>query len=315
MNEKSIIETLQDEIANSSSDIKAEAQLALALEKGLQTDDFMISCDKRFTREYSKDVVSADLKEIAGMQNILNIHLSRSGIYDLLPEGLFFQTPKRSSKNFLVSDMASDYKVNKKKEENIRRFFMPFEHDFFLQRLGIEKQEMLLLEGLQSGILNEYFMKFWDLPSTIPKIFIAPLLLLLPYAHKIAGNLEVTAQCLELLLGENVEVKKIYNLITDAGAIKRPVIGEALLGQDMVCGENFWNGDPAIEIEIGPLENSGIVPYLDGGNRSILMETFIRFFIPAGADTKITLQVATSSKGMALVKTGGPILGYSSVLG
>ncbi len=315
MKKNNLIERLQEEITNSSADVKAEAQLALALEKGLQMDDFMVSCDKRFNREYSKDIVSADVKEVAGLQNILNIHLSRSGIYDLLPEGLFFQTPKRSSKNFLGADMASDYKQNKKKEEQIRHFFVPFENDFFLQRLGIEKQEMLLLEGLQSGILNEYFMKFWDLPSAIPKSFIAPLLLLLPYAHKIAGNLELTAQCLELLLGENAEVKKNYNTMIDAQAIKHPAIGEALLGQDMICGENFWDGDPDLEIEIGPLENSGIAAYLEGGGRSVLMETFIRFFIPAGMDTKITLQVAPSGQNMNLEKAGGPILGYSSTLG
>jgi len=301
-------------MTSASSDIKAETQLVLAIEEGLQTDEFMVCCKDRFRREYSKDIVSAEQKEVAGLQYILNILLSRNGFYDLLPEGLFFQSPKRSSNTSSAADMALDYKQNRKREDQIRNFFIPFENEFFFHRLKIEKEEMLLLEGLQSGILNEYFIKFWELPTNIPKRFIAPFLLLLPYAHKISGNFLLTSQSLALILGEKVSIKTVYADFIEIENVKPSIVGESLLGQDLVCGNSFWDGNPVIEIEIGPLAHSSVASYLEGGNRNSLMETFMRFFIPAGIDTKITLEVAKSGQGMVLAKGSEPVLGYSTFL-
>ncbi|MBC7903785.1 MAG: hypothetical protein H7Y27_10190, partial [Gemmatimonadaceae bacterium] len=124
-----LIETLQREMQNAATDIRAEAQVLLALEKGARPEHFMVNCTKMFRREYSRDVVSSEIRDESGWQHSLNIHLSRSGLYDQLPEGLFFQPASRARSS--VADLASDYKENKKKESEIRRFFLPFENDFF----------------------------------------------------------------------------------------------------------------------------------------------------------------------------------------
>src|SRR5450432_2777337 len=258
-----LIEQLQLEMQKAGWDVKAEPQLLLALEKGLLPEDFLISCDGLFRREYSRDIVSAELKEDARKQTILELHLSRGGLYDQLPEGLFFQLPQRSTRNAGAADMASDYKLNKKKEEEIRRFFLPFENDFFLQRMQIEKEEATLLEGLQSGILNDYFIKFWNLPASIPKSFVIPLILLLPYAYKIAGNIPLTEKCLQQLLREEVVIQKKEDGFLDAHSVNAPAMSDALLGIDMICGQQFWEGTPYYDIEIRPSGNESISDYLE----------------------------------------------------
>jgi Type VI secretion, TssG len=309
------IQQLQLEMKKAGWDVKAEPQLLLALEKGLLPDDFMVSCDGLFKREYSRDIIATELKEDAGKQGVLELHLSRSGLYDQLPEGLFFQSVQKGARNTTAADMASDYKFNRKKEEEIRRFFLPFEHDFFLQRMQAEKEEAMLLEGLQSGILNDYFIKFWDLPPSIPKTFIVPLILLLPYAYKIAGDSLLTAQCLQQLLQEEVTLQKKQGNLLDAQSVGAPPLGNAQLGVDMICGQQFWDGTPYIDIEIGPLKKSNIADYLEGGKRFVLLETFNRFFIPAGVDTHISVKVKTEKLNMVLDEKNAPVLGYSSILG
>lgn len=312
---QTLIEQLQQEMQQAGWDVKAEPQLLLALEQGLLPDDFLISCDGLFRREFSRDIVSAPIKEDSRRQRILELHLSRSGLYDQLPEGLFFQSPQRASRVQNAGDMAADYKYNKKKEEEIRRFFLPFENDFFLQRIQLEQEEALLLEGLQSGILNDYFIKFWDLPVSIPKSFVIPLILLLPYAYKIAGNTALTAACLQQLLGEAVRIELKQSGISDAVSIGSPGLGDGLLGLDMMCGSQFWEGTPYFDIEIGPLKNSRITDYLEGGNRFVLLDTFNRFFIPAGVDTSIAVKPASLNLQAVLGDKEGPVLGYSSILG
>ena len=310
-----LIDLVQQELQNSMCDIKAEAQLLMASEKGLRPDDYLVSCSKRFIREYSKDVIFSELKEFAGNKTVLQVQLSRSGIYDQLPEGIFFHTPQRAGRNITVADMATDYKINKKKEEEIRRFFQPFENDFFLQRLSLEQQETLLLEGLQSGILNEYFIRFWNLPASIPKAFIAPFILLLPHASKIAGDFNLTAESLAQILKEEVNIKRANPCPTDASAIGAVALGEGQLGLDMVCGENFMEDTPDVEIEIGPLKYSHVTDYLEGGGRYALIEAFNRFFIPAGVDTLVTIKVVNEKQHMIIEKNFEPVLGYTSFLG
>jgi hypothetical protein len=309
-----LIELLRQELQNSLCDIKAEAQLLMAQEKGLRSDDYMISCNKRFIREYSRDLVSANLIELTANRSILQVQLSRTGIYDQLPEGIFFQSPQRSNHSVTAADMVLDYKENKKKEEDIRRFFLPFENDFFLQRIKLEEQETLLLQGLQSGYLNDYFMRFWNLPASIPSAFVAPLILLLPYAYKIAGNRDLMAQSLEQILNEPVFIDKKRAPKEDAKSIAIPVLDEAQLGVDFVCGEAFIEDSPVFEIEIGPLQNSRIADYLEAGPRCVLIETFTRFFVPAGVDSIITITIPVERRNMIIAKDNEPVLGYSTFL-
>ncbi|HWK03334.1 MAG TPA: type VI secretion system baseplate subunit TssG [Puia sp.] len=314
MDNYTLIELLQQEMRKAGCDSRAESQLSMALQKGLSPDDFMVLCDSLFHREYSKDVARTELKEDVRKKHLLEIHLSRSGIYDQLPEGLFFQPEERRG-GFNATDMVADHKLNKKKEEEIRRFFLPFENDFFWQRLQIEREEARLLEGLQSDILNEYFSEFWNIPDAIPLRYVVQLILLLPHAYKIAGNLSLTAQSLEHLLEEQVMVQKIKPAAIQLGrAGSAGGLGESQLGLDMVCGEQFVEDFPAIEIVIGPLIYSRVSDYLEGGDRNILVETFTRFFVPAGVDTQITIDVPAEKQNMTLAKGKEPILGYSSVL-
>jgi len=311
MENTTLIELLQQEIR--SCDARAEPQVALALQKGLSSDDFMISCDSLFHREYSRDIQYTEVKEDARKRNLLQIHLSRSGIYDQLPEGLFFQ-PQEQRAGASATDMAANHKVNKKREGEIRRFFQPFENDFFWQRLQIEREESGLLEGLQKDILNEYFAAFWNIPDSIPSRYVLQLILLLPHAYKIAGNLSLMAQSLEQLLEEEIVVRKVKPAAACQEEKDALGLGNAQLGMDMVCGEDFVEDFPVIEIVIGPLVYSRVGDYLQGGERNSLLETYTRFFVPAGVDAKIVISVPEENQSMTLGKGKEPILGFSSVL-
>jgi len=138
---------------------------------------------------------------------------------------------------------------------------------------------------------------------------------LLPYAYKIAGNIVLTAQCLQQLLQEEVQIQKKQGTFSDAQSAGAPLLGDGQLGIDMTCGQQFWDGTPYYDIEIGPLKKSRVADYLEGGNRYVLLETFNRFFIPAGVDSIVSVKVKTGNLDMVLQEKDGPVLGYSSILG
>lgn len=312
MDNNKLIALLQQEIRRMSCDVRAESVLAQALAAGLSPDEWMVCCDSLFSREFSRDLLYTEVSEDAGRQPLLLLHLTRGGFYDQLPEGLFFQPPGPSH-NATAADMALDYRYNKKKEEEIRRFFLPFENDLFWQRVQIEKEETRLLEGWQTGILDDYFIQLWGLSPDIPQNFILPLILLLPQAHRIAGDLVLTELCLRQLLHEDVEVSRSKAPETEVGTDGIFSLGLASLGTDMVCGERFFEDYPVIEWSIGPLKHSTIGDYLEGGTRYTLMETITRFFVPAGVDVSLVILTPPERSELVLDDQQGAILGYSTL--
>src|SRR4051812_5622004 len=125
MDNLKFLEQFHDEMSSPNCDARAEAILALAMEQGMSYEDLVIFCDSFFYREYSKDIFYTQLQEDGGKSHLLECHLSRSGLFDQLPEGLFFR-PIQSDKHISnAGEMAAEYKINKQKERRIRLFFQP----------------------------------------------------------------------------------------------------------------------------------------------------------------------------------------------
>ena len=91
-------------------------------------------------------------------------------------------------------------------------------------------------------------------------------------------------------------------------------LGDARLGVDLNCGEEFFEDYPVIELIIGPLVGSRVQDYLEGGRRHSLMQTFNSFFIPMGVETKVTILLPDERQHMTLRPGQEPLLGFSSVL-
>ena len=307
-----LIESLLSEMIAQPVDLKIEPQIFLAIYRGIFPDDLVVSCNNLFHREYSRDLYSATVDEDGKKQPVLHLQLTRAGIYDHLPEGLFFQLPQGTSS--ATSDAVMKYKENKKREEEIRRFFLPYENEIFRQRLNLEEEENALLQGLQSGILNEYFVEFWKLSDRIPRQMLVPLIMLLPYANRISGNTELCSECLSYLLNEEVEIRRRTRIVKQAVEEDMTCLGDAILGLDSVCGSLFFEDQSLLEISIGPLQNSSLLDYLDNGSRFVLIETFNRFFLPAGEDVDIEIRPNPEKEYLILDADEQNILGYSTAL-
>lgn len=304
MKHLNLINKWQKQLSDVTSDIKAEALLAQALANGLNEDELLISCSGGLQRPYRKDVLSADVKQDAAHKEYLHVQLSRNGFIDLLPEGLFF-TPTNTEYQSAV-EMAAAHKANKIKEQNIRRFFIPFEFGFFWQRLQLEREEIGLLNDLLNRMLEDAQF-FWPIEPDVPGNFARSLTALLPSAHEIAGNYEVISQCLETILEERVVLKSIINKTGQAPRELLPAFGQQQLGIDTLCGDCFQEESLMIELTIGPLKHSQIQDFLPAGSMEKYIQTFCSFFLPA--DAEFIIQIELEKQQMAL-QAGSPELGY-----
>lgn len=197
--EKSIKnEQMKNDYINNNSDlreIKAETIVSL-----LDLPVFAVQTKEKggtFYRNYSSDLIEYD-------RNTNTITLSQDGIYNLLPEGLFFNEDElKSSKNFKVSSA----RIKEKKKE-INHFFQPFDTEYFKLSVALEKQINKLTEKGNEILLDLFF----DTTADKKTQYAASLQqFLLPHSSHIKGNEHAIRNVLKSLL----HAKKIELIETD----------------------------------------------------------------------------------------------------
>ena len=84
----------------------------------------------------------------------------------------------------------------------------------------------------------------------------------------------------------------------------------------MVLGNKFYDGEPAVEIAIGPLTNDRLFEFIPGGRGNDVFEFLCHFFIPVELDIKRKIIMDDSSFDFVLNKKKETMrLGFNGVLG
>ncbi|WP_018629754.1 type VI secretion system baseplate subunit TssG [Niabella aurantiaca] len=302
-----------------NADVKAEVLLNHALENGFPEQGFVTHNNGYFYRDFVKDIYQTNVIEDNWYRIFIEVGLSRAGFYDMLPEALFHQ-PETSEfrQRAGVAEMIDRYKKNLVKENETRKFFQPFENEFFYQQMMLEKEEVNLLDVLKSRILTKYFLDFWGLPPSFKVHEAASFLLLLPHAHRISGNLPVMESCLKALLHEPVQILRkepqVIRVEAAAGLGSGAGLGEQPLGDYMVCGTEFVEDYPVLQYKIGPLKNGKISDFINNKEKEVLIRTFNDYFAPVEADIEIEILIEPAAEGMSFDAGSEVILGYSSVM-
>jgi hypothetical protein len=300
------------------SDIRAEVLLADLILEGLSPADLLIFFDSAFKRGYSNDILKVEKLTLNNVKEILGISLARDGFYDLLPEGLFHTSPDAASSS--GTGMASDSKKDSKIEEETRKFFLPFENEFFYQRVQLELQERLILQKLNDNSLDDFFLDFWKIDRSLPKELIVKLSSVLPFIRDITGDFIMTSKCLGAILGEEVThtiqyaSKQHIETVNDQ-ADDGCFLGKTSLGMSSVIGSDSPENCKLIRFSIGPLKSTGIDPYLENGDIARFIDCFFSYFIPLEIDAEFEAIMPREQQEFILgYDKAHPILGYSTVI-
>jgi len=299
-------------------DIRVEAVLAELIENGWDLADLVVIPESSFKRKFSSDIAYVAGKKLDNGEELLGFYINRDGIYDSLPEGLFHD--QSSEPRITGSEMAIDSKRQKAEEKAIRKFFLPFENELFLQRIFLEKEERNILYRFSESLFNEIYPEFWNLDTTLPKKLVTRLALILHLTHQIVGNLTLTAKCLEVILDEDVSINQVHHKQEKTGtdgpvARQNPGLGSCSLGEDFISGDYEPDSDPVLEFEIGPLAHSSAEDYLENGSYHRFLECFYRYFVPLEMDVVTTIRISEVQQEFVLDEQGAKtMLGFNSTI-
>ncbi|MDX8340117.1 hypothetical protein SLH46_13040 [Draconibacterium sp. IB214405] len=298
-------------------DIRAEAVMAELLENGISSEDFIVRPKGLFKRRYSRDIDRVDDCDLANYQKVMELYLNRDGLYDSLPQGLFH---KKTGNELDKERKFSEDSVELKKEENeARLFFLPFENELFFQRVQLELEERNILSRFSEKIFNDIYPELWNLHRSINREYVYRMVLFLHLAHKIAGNLLLTAKCLEAVIGEKVEVER-GSLTTNSSTSGTDVInssplGACKLGVNLVTGFQPGNRQFCIGFKIGPLTSIQPKEFLKDAPMSRFLECFYNYFVPVEFNVSTSIIVDTSKQNFELKEQeSGPVLGYETAI-
>ncbi len=289
-----------EELTSVYENLKAEVIVSEVLRNSNSEIDFLIHNNSTFSRSYRRDVINIEKLE---EERALLLNLSRNGIYDSLPEGVFHSKgqPKEDS-------YTAKRKRFKNEEKSARAFFSPIENELFNQRLNIEKKERHLLENFYS-LKDDLLIDFWKIDKGIPKSYILKLIKLLPYTYKIAGDLELTRLSLEKIL--NVDVQFNKKLESEVSVKKQE---RKQLGIDFVTqSKNSSIFQPFLEVVVGPIKEIEIDEYIKNDGVLKFINVFYDYFIPLELDV-ITKFSVDKKEGFVLSEERHPTMGISTII-
>ncbi len=298
---------------NNNADIRAEIIAADYVDDGLRLRNVTIKPVGTYKRTYSRDVLSANLEvDDNGFPQKLEMVVSRDGMYDMIPEGLFHQ-PDPNKKSQVVQDFVDTIKRTRKEEEEARKFFLAIEKEIYRQRILVEIDERKAYEDYSDHYRGDLFFQIWPDLMELKREYVNPLVQVLPRAFDICGDIPLTEYCFKKVLGIGVKITSSPVSTHDLSSIHTTRLGKASLGIDMFASDVMINYLPTIHIELGPLKKYQLPDYLHDGPGTKALDVLCNYMLPAEADLKIEFALDRDEEHLFLkAEKHEAILGFTS---
>lgn len=281
-------------------DYRVEALIAFWLENdSIDLNLLTIQPEGSFKRAFSNDILEIEDSGTDSLEK--TVHISREGLYDMLPEGIFHQAKQESQKS--TKEAVEESERFRKEESAARQFFLPLEQEFYRQRIQLEHIELRTWLNNVRPESKNIFLDFWGVDKQIftPQQC-GTLLTILPNLHQIVGNLEVTAYCLEKVIMEPVRINALQQQEVTPNAEEDSRLGSSFLGVDSVLGGNWWCDEPSLEVTVGPLAAGKVNAFLTEGSSSLQLKKLYGYFFPAETTVKTAVEIEKSAKEFILNK-------------
>ena len=306
-------------------DIRAEVWIADQQQTMTVPTDVLVRPKGTFSRAYSSDVLKTETYDADPLHPLTHVlHLSREGLYDMLPETLHHPpAPPLQAGRDEARAMLEQSKRLRKEEAEARTFWLPFEQESFRQRVTIENQEAQALTRTVGPVWNELQDCLWgDLPVPLSPRQRACLLAVWMNAYRIVSDWEQTAFYFGEFLQAPVSIRhgafaSIGSASGSSNTAPVTTLGNGRLGQDWVLSaQNLTDDGGTVRLSVGPLTDEQLTDYLPTGVGLDYVRLLADYLLPADADWQLELQPDERSRGFQLSERGTTgRLGLTTTLG
>ncbi len=292
------LEKFNERLQQMQLDLRLEVILADLVTESLGMEEISVISNSLFKRNYHHDIEKTLETEYGqGKKKKLCFIVNREGIYDRLPEDLFHQ-PSDNYSSVNNEKIIQEIKIQNELETAARNFFLPFEHEFYRQRVKLETEERKFLFETNDDLPGEVFDDLWGLPVFLDRLQISRLGLLMPLVHKFGGNLEMVAFLMSVITGDDVEIKESFPQMHALAF--QPVLGECLLGYSSTMGGEVHALQSSLDIKIFVPHIENITDYMPGGKKIKIHEFLCNLFISFEKDINFELDFSKTSSSFII---------------
>lgn len=282
------LEQHKNAINRASLDIRLEVLVADMLADELSLEDLLLCPVGIFKRRFHKDIEGAFIKEFLNNdRSCLALEVNREGLYDMLPQGLFHQTERTLDKeNAKVTVNA--IKRQRQIEQESRKFFLPFEQEFFYLRIRLELEERKYWNESSQIFLEDVFQAIWSFPEFLSSKQLSKLIFLLPGTQEITGDFDAIENFLTYILEDEILLRSTQNEICQHEALS-PALGSVQLGISFIAGDQVADIIPGLEVRVRPASPEKVTDYLAGGRQNRVLQHLLDYVIPMEVITTIKI--------------------------
>jgi type VI secretion system protein ImpH len=301
------------------TDFKAVTLAAELIEQGdIAADSVVILPLGAKKRAYAKEISSINnYNSVYRNRQMLAININREGLYDMLPEGLFHQSPA-SSIMITEEAMIKDIVTRREEEKQARSFFAPFETELYHIRTVVELYESRLDKKSDYDELVNIFLKEWREFKCFTNQQMVILMHVLPVIHEQRNNLTFISNVLSIMFKGDFELRyEIKNAVTSTNETEHLAtkLGAGILGVNFIAGQLFEPEEELI-MTIGPVTASQMLNYLPGTRNAEALNVLLSYFIPLQTTVNTVFNVEADFKKTVLgFEQENSCLGFTTYLG
>lgn len=283
------IDNIESVLNENYSDLKAEVVASQILDNTtIKEEDIVLYNLGVFSRSYRNDIASIKINETVDFDKNIKLKVFRKGIYDLLPEGIFHKIEKKKSSETYISVR----KKLKQEESSARLLFSPIENELFYQRIKTERSNRSIVKNF-SNLSDNFLLNFWKIDKAIPRKYSVKMVRLLPYAHKISGNLKVVFLSLEKILDVHIQYTKRYL----EREVKYKTKHRQTLGVSFVLHqESNKIMQPVLDVMISTKNEEDVSLFLKKRGIYKFLHTYYDFFLPYEYEIRTNFEVENNNE-------------------
>jgi len=301
------------------TDFKAVTLAAELIEQGdIAADSIVILPLGPKKRAYAKEISSINnYSSVYRNRQMLAININREGLYDMLPEGLFHQSPA-SSIMITEEAMIKDIVTRREEEKQARLFFAPFETELYHIRTVVELYESRLDKKSDYDELVNIFLKEWREFKCFTNQQMVILMHVLPVIHEQRNNLNFISNVLSIMFKGDFELRyEVKDAVQSTNETEHLAtkLGAGILGVNFIAGQLF-EPEEELMITIGPVTASQMLNYLPGTRNAEALDVLLSYFIPLQTNVNTIFNVGADYKKTVLgFEQENSCLGFTTYLG
>lgn len=217
----------------------------------------------------------------------LEIESGRNGIYDSLPEDLFY-SPDHSHKERDKATIVRRFRANREAEGSVRHFLKLFEVESDQVLSSLQAKHIKYDKCYSYRDASDIFSPHWDIISIMSAGEAQRFLKVVPHTARIRGQLSEISAAISFILGLQIEMK--YEYLSAETLKQTPNLSEMYLGDNSVMySKETENSESAVLAIVSELELELCRDFFEGKRGDKILRFLIELF--SDVNTSFRLEI------------------------